>query len=143
MMKAIVFDIGHTLVEYRNPLNWSKLYRPAFGHVAEVCGYEFWEEEYEHFGKILTKYNTRIHPREYEVSSSQIFTEIISGTRIPIEDLGKVKDCFYSYFRQGALVYPEAEETLKELLARGILLGHYRMYHMVWIMCMLWKILLP
>ena len=46
-----------------------------------------------------------------------------SKKRIPIEDLGRVKDCFYSYFRQGAIVYPEAEEALKELLAKDILLG--------------------
>ena len=123
MTKAVIFDIGQTLVEYRKPLNWSKLYRPAFSHVAEVCGYHLTEEEYEHVGKVLTKYNTRIYPREYEVSSIQIFTEMISGTRIPIEELEKVKDCFYSYFRQGAIVYPEVEETLKGLQARDILLG--------------------
>lgn len=35
MFKAVVFDIGQTLVEYRIPLNWSRLYRPAFEHVAE------------------------------------------------------------------------------------------------------------
>ena len=29
-MKAIVFDIGQTLTYYPVPLNWSKLYRPAF-----------------------------------------------------------------------------------------------------------------
>ena len=34
-MKAIVFDIGQTLTYYPVPLNWSKLYRPAFGNVAE------------------------------------------------------------------------------------------------------------
>ena len=38
MVKAIVFDIGQTLVEYKMPLNWSKLYRPAFESVADKCG---------------------------------------------------------------------------------------------------------
>ena len=30
MFKAVVFDIGQTLVDYRMPMNWSSLYRPAF-----------------------------------------------------------------------------------------------------------------
>lgn len=29
MIKAVVFDIGHTLVHYKNPLNWRILYEPA------------------------------------------------------------------------------------------------------------------
>ena len=57
-MKAIVFDIGQTLTYYPVPLNWSKLYRPAFGSVAEKLGIQFTEEEYTHFGEVLTKYNT-------------------------------------------------------------------------------------
>lgn len=32
MFKAIVFDIGQTLVGYNKPLNWSALYRPALEH---------------------------------------------------------------------------------------------------------------
>ena len=32
-IKAVVFDIGQTLVYYPFPLNWSALYRPAFEHV--------------------------------------------------------------------------------------------------------------
>ena len=34
MFKAVVFDIGQTLIEYNNPLNWSKLYRPALKEAA-------------------------------------------------------------------------------------------------------------
>ena len=34
MFKAVIFDIGHTLVEYKNPMNWSLLYRPAFEQIA-------------------------------------------------------------------------------------------------------------
>ena len=44
MFKAIVFDIGQTLVEYKKPLNWSELYRPAFERISEKCGYTFSEK---------------------------------------------------------------------------------------------------
>ena len=35
MFQAVVFDIGRTLVDYRKPMNWSKLHRPAFEQIAE------------------------------------------------------------------------------------------------------------
>lgn len=123
MIKAVVFDIGQTLVNYSKPLNWSQLYRPAFENIAEQCGYTFSENQYQHACSILTKYNTRIHPRDYEVSSNQIFTEIVSGMGIPVEELEQVKFHFYTYFRQDASLFPEVEETLRTLSDKGILLG--------------------
>ena len=123
MFKAVVFDIGQTLIEYKNPLNWSKLYRPAFENIANKYGYRFTEGQYQHAGSILTKYNTRINPRDYEVSSTQIFSEILSGMDVPMEAIEQVKFCFYSYFRQGASPYPEAERTLEMLSAGGIKIG--------------------
>lgn len=123
MFKAIVFDIGQTLVEYQKPLNWSKLYRPAFESVAGKCGYTFSEGHYEHAGHVLTKYNTRVNPRDYEVTSDQIFHEIISGMGIPMKDIEQVKFHFYAYFRQDVSLFPEVEETLKKMSEKGILLG--------------------
>ena len=123
MIKAIVFDIGQTLVEYNKPLNWSKLYRPAFESIADKCGYTFSDSHYEHAGRVLTQYNTRVNPRDYEVTSDQIFREILSGMDIPMKDIEKVKLHFYSYFRQGASLYPEVEETLKKLSDKGVLVG--------------------
>ena len=123
MFKAVIFDIGQTLVEYKKPLNWSELYRPAFESIADRCGYRFSEEQYRHVGEVLTKYNTRINPREYEVSSTQIFTEITEGIGLPADDIEQVKNLFYSYFRQDAYLYPEAEETLSKLTDRGLVLG--------------------
>ena len=123
MYKAVIFDIGRTLVKYKNPLNWSKLYRPAFQYVAEKCGYHFTEEQYLHAGNVLAKYNTRINPREYEVSSAQIFTEILDGMGLLRKDLEQVKNFFFSYFRQDTSLYPEVEETLTKLVDRGIVIG--------------------
>ncbi|MBD5453323.1 MAG: HAD family hydrolase [Lachnospiraceae bacterium] len=123
MMKAIVFDIGQTLVEYNKPLNWSELYRPAFESIADKCGYTFSDSHYQHAVRVLTQYNTRVNPRDYEVTSDQIFSEIISGMDIPMKDIEKVKRHFYSYFRQDTSLFPEVEETLKRLSDIGILLG--------------------
>ena len=123
MFKAVIFDIGQTLVQYKNPLNWSKLYRPAFQYVADQCGYHFSEDQYLHAGNVLTKYNTRINPRIHEVTSAQIFTEILNGMDLPREDIEQVKNHFFSYFRQDVSLYPEVEETLKTLTEKKILAG--------------------
>ena len=119
-IKAVVFDIGQTLVHYPIPLNWSALYRPAFEHIEQKLGLDLSEEAYEHIGKTLAKYNARINPREKEVSADLIFSEILEGTGIPEELKETVKKEFYDYFRCEAHVYPEAEEALAELDRKGI-----------------------
>ncbi len=122
-IKAVVFDIGQTLVHYPFPLNWSALYRPAFESIAEEYQLTIKEVEYEHIGNVLTKYNTRINPRELEVSSTEIFTEILEGTSIPKSYLKGIKKSFYSYFCREAQLYPEVEETLREIKSKKILIG--------------------
>ena len=59
-IKAVIFDIGQTLVYYPIPLNWSELYRPAFESIAEKRKLNITENEYTHIGDVLAKYNTRI-----------------------------------------------------------------------------------
>ena len=123
MIKAIVFDIGQTLTYYPIPLNWSKLYRPAFETVSNKLGIALSEEEYEHIGKVLTRYNARITPREIEVSSDEIFAEILEGTGIDRHMVNDIKREFYSFFRTDVEVYPEAEAVLKELKEKNILIA--------------------
>ena len=120
-IRAVVFDIGQTLVHYPIPLNWSALYRPVFEHIEQKLGLSLSEGAYEHIGKTLAKYNTRINPREKEVSSDLIFTEILEGTGIPGELKEAVKNEFYHYFRREARVYPEAEKVLAELSSRQVI----------------------
>ena len=108
-IRAVVFDIGQTLVFYPVPLNWSALYRPAFESIAERNDLVFNEEEYEHIGKTLAKYNTRINPRTKEISSDVIFAEILDGTTVPAVYKEKVKNDFYRYFRREVRLYDEAQ----------------------------------
>lgn len=123
MHKAVVFDIGQTLVDYKKPMNWSKLYRPAFEQIAQKYHYHFSEAHYQNAGDVLTKYNTRINPRDHEVSSAQIFKEILRGMDIDLDDMEQVKESFYMYFRQDCVLFPDAEPTLKGLSERGIKLA--------------------
>lgn len=118
--KAVVFDIGQTLVHYPISVNWSEHYRAAFEAVAGKLHFTISEEEYLHIKEVLEKYNARINPRQIEVPADTIFAEIIEGTSIPEEHLPKLKKGFYSYFQKEAIPYPDAEETLIELKKQGI-----------------------
>ena len=120
-MKGVVFDIGQTLVYYPVPLNWSALYRPAFQSISEKNHIDISEDEYAHIGHVLAKYNTRINPREEEVTSDQIFTEILTGTKIGPEYLETIKRDFYSFFKTDVRIYDEVPEVLKTVKSRGIM----------------------
>lgn len=123
MFKAVVFDIGQTLVDYKMPMNWSKLYRPAFEFISKRHHYTFTEEHYQNAGNVLAKYNTRLFPRDYEVSSTKIFAEIIDGMDLDLADMEQVKDSFYMYFRQECSLFCDVEQTLKTLSGKGIIIG--------------------
>lgn len=119
-IEAIVFDIGQTLAYYPIPLNWSALYHPAFERIAERFNLQLSETEYEHIGTTLPKYNTRINPREVEVSSDVVFGEIIAGTNIPVDLKDDIKNEFYLFFRNDVVVYDEVKDTLVKLKSMGI-----------------------
>ena len=123
MVKAVIFDIGETLVRYNKPLNWSKLYRPALEKMANDCNLNFSENDFNNAIQVLTKYNTRINPREQEVTSDTIFGEIIKITNLDKNEIEKFKDSFYSFFRNDAVIFPEVEDTLRELNLKKIVVG--------------------
>ena len=120
MYKAVVFDIGQTLIQYNKPLNWSSLYKPALEYMAEECDYLITDEQIEQIINILTKYNTRVNPREYEVSSDVIFDEIFDVLKENKEGMSKAKEAFYLYFRRESYPFDEVKETLAELKELGI-----------------------
>lgn len=123
MIKAVIFDIGETLVTYDKPLNWSKLYRPALEKMANDCNLNFSENDYKNAIEVLTKYNTRINPRGREVSSNTIFGEMIEITNLEKNQIEEFKDSFYSFFRNDAVIFPEVEDTLRELNNKRIVVG--------------------
>lgn len=121
-IKAVGFDVGHTLIDYNNPLNWQALYRPALENVAKICHMELSEEMIQAAMEILLKYNTRVNYREYEVTSDHIFGEIIKKWNTALEPK-IVKAAFYSFFKADARPFPEAVETLAGLRQAGLKTG--------------------
>lgn len=122
-IKAIAFDVGHTLIYYNHQLNWQTLYPMAIAQVMKSCNFSYVKEADENAQKILTKYNTRINFREYEVSSDVIFSEILNIWEIGIDKLEIAKQAFYGYFQQGAVCYDDSEYVLQSFKNRGIKIG--------------------
>ena len=122
MIKAIGFDVGHTLINYRNPLNWRTLYRPALEQAAQGCGISLSDEMAVSAIEILLKYNTRVNYREYEVSADTIFSEILVQWQLCL-DMDTLKTGFYSFFQAEAAPYPDTEDTLLALRQAGIKIG--------------------
>lgn len=121
-IRAVGFDVGHTLIHYQNPLNWQRLYRPGLRQAAAAVEITLSEDMISAAEEILLRYNTRVNPRDWEVSSDLIFSEIKERWGLQV-DLSVLKTGFYSFFRTDAKPFPEVGDTLRELKRRGIKTG--------------------
>lgn len=121
-VKAIGFDVGHTLIKYNNPLNWQGLYRSGLEHAAAVANVILSEDMILAATDILLKYNTRVNYREWETTSDCIFNEILKRWGLQT-DLYTIKFGFYSFFKADAEPYPETIDTMKRLKQYGIKIG--------------------
>ena len=121
-IKAIGFDVGHTLIKYNNPLNWQGLYRSGLEHAASVANITLSEDMIVAATDVLLKYNTRVNKREWETTSDCIFSEILKRWGLQT-DLYTIKSGFYSFFKADAEPYPETIATMEKLKQHGIKIG--------------------
>lgn len=121
-IKAIGFDVGHTLIKYNNPLNWQGLYRSGLEHAVAAADIALSEDMILAAADVLLKYNTRVNYREWETTSDCIFNEILKRWGLQT-DLYAVKSGFYSFFKADSEPYPEVIDTMKKLKQYGIKIG--------------------
>ena len=111
-IRAICFDLSDTLIYSGHSLNWSKHYRDAlergFYSINKISA----DIDYSVCTKILTKYNTRVNPREVEISSEQIFNEIMETLKINLSEKNIFEDEFFSYFHQSNRLYDDTEKSM-------------------------------
>jgi len=112
-IKAIGFDIGGTLVNYNKPLNWSASYENALKFMCNKNNIKFTEKRCEDAKIVLTKYNTRVNPREIEYSSNQIFGEIFNLWNEDSKKIQAAKRTFYEFFQRDAIIYDDVEILLE------------------------------
>lgn len=120
MIKAAVFDVGRTLMEYVDmPNSWKDYYPAAIRNIRDSLGLDVSEEELAASLDIFTSYSPRVNYREIDYTPEHIFADVISGWRCKPE-LSKVISAFFGSMKLKALVYPESKDVLERLHRRGV-----------------------
>ncbi len=120
MMKAVVFDLGGTLMEYKGmPLNWEEYYYQGIQNVNRRSGLNLREEDILEAVRVLKAYNPRNSGREYEVAPEVIFRDATAGwpARPEIET---VIDDFFSGMSLEARTFDYTEEIIGKCRQRGL-----------------------
>jgi len=112
-IKAVCFDLGDTLICSDNQLSWANNYKNALEKSFNSINKNPAEDEYNNCIKILIKYNTRINPREYEISSEQIFNEIMGLLGLNITEKDIIEKHFFDYYIKNNKVFNDTEEVLR------------------------------
>jgi haloacid dehalogenase superfamily, subfamily IA, variant 1 with third motif having Dx(3-4)D or Dx(3-4)E len=122
-MEAIGFDLGDTLIYYHKvPLSWTDLYENALAGILHDMELGNNEALILEATNILKKYNTRLNPRDYEVTDIDIFREIHQAWDIN-KDVEPTIHRFFSYFQQESRVFEDTIPILKYLKERDIKVG--------------------
>jgi len=122
-IKAMGFDLGDTLVYSGHPLNWSNNYKNALERGFYSINKMPTEYDYNNCIKILSKYNTRINPRENEVTSDQIFNEIMEILELSTSETDILENEFFEYFLQDNKIYDDTEEVLEDIKKCNLKIG--------------------
>jgi len=124
-IKAVGFDMGHTLIRYPMPKSWLSNYAPALQKTARDCGWTLNPDKTDAGIRILTRYNTRVNPREFEVADDDIFREILTAWGEDAKFVGQAKRSFFAFFMTGAEPFDDALPALKAVKALGLKTGLY------------------
>jgi putative hydrolase of the HAD superfamily len=124
MIKAVAFDLGNTIIFNPFPLNWQNSYRDAIIEIMQSIGLEINDDRIRKGEAVLLKYNTRVNPREYEVDSDAVFSELFTNWGVTDFSLMKTaKDTFAAFFLGKSELYQDSVPVLKEIRKRNIKVG--------------------
>ena len=115
----VVFDIGGTLMEYRNMPNvWLEFYQGAFEHVRKTLCPSLSDEEVAVSLDILRSYNPKVKYREIDYTPEKIFGDVTKDWKKEFE-LSQVIDAFFSSMKLTPYTYPETVSVLEMLKRVG------------------------
>ena len=125
MIRAVGFDLGDTLLFYRDtPMSWVALYPDALAAVAKSCKAQPTAEQVEHAKEILTQHNTRVVPRTREIPAETILGLILEAWELDAAKHSSTAiEAFFSFFQQRLSTYPETVSVLQTLRKHHIPTG--------------------
>lgn len=122
-VKAVVFDIGGTLMEYRNMPNvWIDYYKTGFEFVRDKLSLDISDSDIEKSVEVLKSYNPRVKYREEDIPSEVIFVDVCAYWKC-LFDLDEVVDVFYRSMELTPYIYPETVPVLEKLKAKGYIIA--------------------
>lgn len=121
-MNTIVFDIGGTLMEYRNmPYVWLDFYGGAFNYVRERLALPLTDERLAESVETLRQFNPKVNYREIDYTPEYIFTKATEKWDCDFE-LGGVISAFFENMKLTPYIYPDSIPALERLKALGVTL---------------------
>lgn len=122
-IRAVVFDIGGTLMEYKNmPYVWTDFYPAAFEGVRKRLGLAISDADIKKSAEILKSFNPRINYREEEITPEKIFAEAVRDWGSGFS-LSEVITEFFAEFKLVPYIYPETVPTLQRLKTNGYIIA--------------------
>lgn len=122
-IKAVVFDIGGTLMEYRNMPNvWIDYYKTGFEFVRDKLSLDISDGDIDKSVEVLKSYNPRVKYREEDIPPEIIFGDVCSHWKCTF-NLEDVVDVFYRSMGLTAYIYPETVPVLEKLKASGYVIA--------------------
>lgn len=113
---AVCFDIGGTLTINSIGLNWSATYNSALTQAFNLTNIKGPHQKFIEIGKaVLTKYNTRVNPRLFEVSAKQIFDEILTNCGLSTSFADTLNQHFFEYYFTEQSFYDDVTSCLTYL----------------------------
>jgi putative hydrolase of the HAD superfamily len=124
-IEAVGFDLADTLVHYAGlPLSWVHLYPDALSRVAAAISRQASGVDLVAGAEVLSRFNTRLHPREAEVTSDVVLGAVFAAWGLPPQsDFEGAKDAFYGFFRQTYAIYEDTLPALEYLAGIGLKIG--------------------
>ncbi len=122
-IKAVIFDIGGTLMEYRNMPNvWIDYYKTGFEFVRDRLGLNLSDSDIEKSVEVLKNYNPRVKYREKDIAPQIIFGDACAHWDCPFK-LDEVIDVFYRSMGLTPYIYPETVAVLEKLRSQGYIIA--------------------
>lgn len=119
-IKLIVFDIGRTLMEYKDmPNSWQEYYPAAMRNIRDSLGLDVSDSELENSLEIFKSYSPRLHYREVDYTPEHIFKDVTKDWRCSV-DIDNVITTFFASMKLTPYIYDDTIPTLQSLRDEGI-----------------------